>query len=252
MLSLFFVNVTIFVLILLMMIQSAMSHTHEHFMKRLLKCGFNPTHIIDIGANRGEWTRDAIRIFPNAKFFMVEGNKMHSPILDVIPNAKYQISLVSDAEKKIVFYQVDRPGSTGSSVFRENTDAPMVKVELDATTIDIIMKKNAFLNATFLKLDIQGSELSALKGATTTLQNIEVLLTEVSLMYYNQGAPSFSDMNNYLNSIGFYLYTLADQLNQGPHHTLIQLDVVYVRHTSTLWDKTCTTYPRPDPWFTPH
>lgn len=175
-----FANITL-ILFVLMMIQTSISHSHQHFLKRLIDCGFNPTNIIDIGANRGDWSRNTGKLFPNANFIMVEGNKNHCPTLDDVPNAKYQITLVSDVEKNLTFYQTNFGDNldTGSSVYKENTNVPMIEIMMAATTIDIVMKNNNFLNATFLKLDIQGSELAALKGATTTLQNIEVILTEV-------------------------------------------------------------------------
>jgi hypothetical protein len=34
--------------------------------------GFNPKHIIDVGANRGYWTRASIKFFPEAQYTLVE------------------------------------------------------------------------------------------------------------------------------------------------------------------------------------
>src|SRR3989442_379009 len=42
------------------------------FFTSLQKLGFVPKHIMDVGANRGLWTREAIRFFPDARYTLVE------------------------------------------------------------------------------------------------------------------------------------------------------------------------------------
>src|ERR1700731_928721 len=42
------------------------------FFPLLKQFGFAPRHIIDIGANHGDWTRIAIKYFPNASYTLVE------------------------------------------------------------------------------------------------------------------------------------------------------------------------------------
>ena len=37
-----------------------------HFFPLLRQLGFAPRHIVDVGANRGSWTRAAFKYFPNA------------------------------------------------------------------------------------------------------------------------------------------------------------------------------------------
>src|ERR1035438_4221181 len=42
------------------------------FLGLLKRDGFAPRHIIDVGANRGEWTRTALQTFPEARYTLVE------------------------------------------------------------------------------------------------------------------------------------------------------------------------------------
>jgi FkbM family methyltransferase len=44
----------------------------EPFFFLLKRYGFDPRHIIDIGANKGSWTRRAISFFPDACYTLVE------------------------------------------------------------------------------------------------------------------------------------------------------------------------------------
>ncbi len=36
------------------------------------KFGFDPKHIVDVGANHGSWTREAVQYFPRAHYTLVE------------------------------------------------------------------------------------------------------------------------------------------------------------------------------------
>ena len=55
------------------------------FFALLKQLGFTPKHILDIGANHGRWTREAIMFFPEARYTLVEpqGN-LKSHIQDLV------------------------------------------------------------------------------------------------------------------------------------------------------------------------
>src|SRR5271163_78621 len=44
----------------------------DPFLRLLKRFGFAPRHILDIGANRGLWTREALKFFPDARYTLVE------------------------------------------------------------------------------------------------------------------------------------------------------------------------------------
>src|SRR5260370_7296487 len=44
----------------------------DPFFSLLQRLGFAPKHILDVGANRGNWTRTAIKYFPGARYTLVE------------------------------------------------------------------------------------------------------------------------------------------------------------------------------------
>ena len=44
----------------------------EKFFASLQRLAFKPRHIVDVGANRGHWTRTALRYFPDAHFTLLE------------------------------------------------------------------------------------------------------------------------------------------------------------------------------------
>ena len=162
------------------------AHAHAEVLTKLIKCGFNPTQVVDVGANMGDWTTGMQGIFRGAHFFMIEGDSKHIPKLKQIMQP-FEIALVAEIEKNVTFYAISTVRGTGNSLFEENTDAPREKISRTAYTIDSILKKRGIASPQLLKLDIQGSELNALKGASETLKTVEVIVSEVSVMNYNQG-----------------------------------------------------------------
>ena len=44
----------------------------DHFFPLMKGFGFDPMHILDIGANKGAWTREAAQYFPQAHYTLVE------------------------------------------------------------------------------------------------------------------------------------------------------------------------------------
>src|SRR5260370_39037745 len=48
------------------------SYNLEPLLQALKRFGFAPAHIIDVGANKGDWTRNAIKFFPDAHYTLME------------------------------------------------------------------------------------------------------------------------------------------------------------------------------------
>lgn len=57
------------------LLQTGVSHLAyglEPFLPLLKRYGFNPKHTIDVGANKGTWTRRTLQFFPEALYTLVE------------------------------------------------------------------------------------------------------------------------------------------------------------------------------------
>ena len=73
------------------------------------------------------------------------------------------------------------------------------KLKLQINTADKIVKSKI----DFMKLDIQGSELSVLKGAKGILKGVLGLETEVEFLELYSGQPLFGQVNEYLKRLNF-------------------------------------------------
>lgn len=188
----------------------------------------NPTSIIDIGANVGDFTKECKLTFPTAEYLLIEGNVACEPYLKNLGH-NYFIGLLSDEPKTVKFY-VNKNNliSTGNSIYRENTehfsDENIIIEELQTTTLDSVVNGKVY---DLIKIDVQGSELDVLRGGIVTVQDAKAIILELSLIEYNKNSASYEDVTQYMESIGYVpmekLYEHFD--GQG---NLIQLDVLFL------------------------
>lgn len=203
------------------------------------QCGFVLDSVLDIGANSGIWSKELKIYFPGADFFLIEGSILHEQSL-LASGLPFHISVVGDENKDVIFYQ--KEGDTGNSIFRQynwKKSDPSNIVRTKMFTIDSILEnRNITTKFKFLKIDVQGGEVLALKGARNTLESVEVITVEASIMNYNVGGASFLDLYHTLDSFGFALYDMFDMMRREGF--LVQIDLLFVRKSSSLWLEKCT------------
>lgn len=212
-------------------------------IKRLIECGFSPTSILDVGANIGQWTSDLSKIFKQSDFFMIEGNDKH---IDKLKQTGYsfEIALVGDKIRNISYYKaVDEGDGTGNSIFKENSKFQFKSIEATLYPIDTIITKRSVGPFQMMKIDVQGAEVLALQGSVKTLETIEIIISEAGLMNYNDGAPTFFELFQTLDKLGYAMIDIVDIKKESTSGFVNQFDVFWLKKSSNLW--TCTGYPKP-------
>jgi hypothetical protein len=91
-----------------------------------------------------------------------------------------------------------------------------------------------FAGPTLLKLDVEGYEGSVLKGATRTLQTVEVILSEVSVARRTESELSLGAYLSFLESLGFSAINIAeiDYFHRGG--PIAYMDLVFVRSDNPM------------------
>jgi FkbM family methyltransferase len=188
-----------------------MSNYLVHVLSRLKARGLVPTGFIDAGAHFGE-TIDMIRaVYPDANILSFEANPKCEEAIRA-KRVNYAICLLGSESGDVKSFYVDHndPTSTGCSIYREkskhfeNADV----INLDTYRLDDIMEN--YPNYNFLKMDVQGAELDIMKGADNVLSKARWVYAEVSFVSFNEGAPLFDDINDYLRSKGYSIVDLCD------------------------------------------
>jgi hypothetical protein len=101
-------------------------------------------------------------------------------------------------------------------------------------TIDSILKELGSAQPDLIKLDIQGYELEALKGASLAMEKAQAILMEVSIidMYHNN--PLLHDVTVFMSDRDFVAYDIC-ALNRRPlDMALAQVDIIFVPRNSLL------------------
>lgn len=197
--------------------------------------GFVPRTIIDIGAFKGKFTRWARREFPSARAIMFEANAEWEADLRAMQarlgdGVEYRICLLGDRPRDSVrFFR----GGTGSSIYREMTSVRMAEVELPMSTLDDELGGFGPAGPSLLKIDVQGAEIDVLNGGLKTLESVEFVFSECSVLEYNEGGAQLAAMIAWMHERGFVVYDIC-QLMRLPDMNLNQLDVVFVRKDSTF------------------
>jgi FkbM family methyltransferase len=203
---------------------------------RLVGCEA-PT-IFDIGTHRGETVASYRATFPGGRVVGFEATPataeataerfrgdpgveiVQCAIADAPGRRRFRVNRLDYTSSLL-----DRP-SSGARYF-PSSDELSAEIEVEVTTIDAAA---AELDAVqILKLDIQGAELLAFRGAGETLANkgVHCIFTEMLVAPTYEGAPRFHEVWRFLSEQGFSLFDLYG-LQNADDGQLIWGDALFV------------------------
>ena len=104
------------------------------------------------------------------------------------------------------------------------------QVQVPLTTIDAYCGQVGLDVVDIVKLDLQGYDYFALKGATKTLQATRVVMVEVLFVEIYEGCNLFHDIQSLMLENGFGLYTLSG-IHYGEHDELLWADAIFINKT---------------------
>lgn len=197
-------------------------------LARLKNNGYIPDMVLDIGAYKGTWTEDCLKIFPDAKYILFEPIKYDElNKFKCIENISVFNVLLNDENKNVNWYEMR---NTGDSMFKELGHAfvncePQIRESntIDSLSIDTSNSKNIFI-----KIDCQGAEIPILKGASTILNKVDFIILEMPFFgRYNENVPNFLEHIKFMDSIGFLPYDYIDShiINQFT----MQSDIMFIK-----------------------
>jgi FkbM family methyltransferase len=197
-------------------------------LKKLKSFGFEPQHILDIGANKGKWTLEVMKkVFNESQYTLIEAiNYTELKKLTTKYNNIIYKNLLLDEKENIVTWYEKR--NTGDSFFKENTGYfdDCKEIKRKTTTLDLSFSNNEFFD--LVKIDCQGAEIPILKGGKNIIDKASVIILEVPFMgEYNIGAPNFYEHINYMEYIGYRVYDIVEL--HRVDNILIQIDIIFIK-----------------------
>ena len=211
---------------------AALKYQFRYRLLQLYRSG-NISTVYDIGAHHGKWSLGMKKLMPKASFQLFEANPVCETFLKQTGLPYHRIAL-SKAMGKRVFHTNN---STGDSFYPENTKLSGVfgwqEKEVATADLDSFALQNHLPSPDWIKLDVQGAELDVLAGGKYLFSKTKFLLTEIPLLPYNLGAPSFSDYLDAFGSAGFLPVSVVEvhQLSAkaGNSPALSQMDLFFER-----------------------
>ena len=104
-----------------------------------------------------------------------------------------------------------------------------VPIKAEVETLDDLISKMKMPWPDYIKLDLQGAELLALKGAARSLQNASAVQMEVSFISLYHGCPIMGDVIPFMSERGFRLYDIFGLWHRPLDGALAQGDFLFIR-----------------------
>ena len=171
--------------------------------------------VIDVGANKGQFTLYARHRFPRAKVYSIE------PLGG--PRSKVQRLFANDSQVEILSFAagseagsatIDVASSDDSSSLLHQTSLQAERFpgtgvrgteEVEVRALDDVLSSEQLPGPVLLKIDVQGFEIEVLKGSEATKGQIDTILVEASFVEFYAGQPLFEQVYGFLTEHNFRL-----------------------------------------------
>lgn len=204
------------------------------FFAHLCRLGIEFKSVIDVGIAFGSPTLYAS--IPKARFYLVEPVPSCKPLLDELAQRldAQTFNVAAGSENGMMDFFV-HPDVSGSSAYRqlEGEFFDGQRISVPVCRLDSIIP-TPLARPSLLKIDTQGAELEVLAGAAGLIDQIDVVIIEVSFHEFRQGAPEFHDVVMRMAELGYRGYETLEGHYRAADGALAQVDVAFVRSDSAL------------------
>lgn len=196
--------------------------------------GIKPATVIDAGANIGQFARAMAETFPSAEVLSFEP----------LPTAAERFRANLGDHPRVRLFEMAVGNRDGQTPFHPQAydlassvlpHVPSLKgvsapkpISVAITRLDAIFEDRDLAGPVMLKLDLQGYELEALRGARDLLQRVRWVLLETGFRQNYVGEPLFEEIFDFLRDHGFRFLRPVDTL-RGEHSEIVQMDALFER-----------------------
>jgi FkbM family methyltransferase len=171
--------------------------------------------LLDVGANFGSWSTSLLKMFPDcSRLLMVEPQARCIQALNDIPFPRKEIvtAAVSDRAGQATLFTAESGWIAASLFERRDTffaAMPQSGTAVSIKTLDDIIEGAGLASIDFMKMDIEGGELLALKGAQRSLERRAIKALSFEFGSGNLNSRTFfRDFWDLLSPRGFTIYRI--------------------------------------------
>lgn len=195
--------------------------------------------VLDVGANSGQFVAMINTILPEAFIYSFEPLEHCFAALqkntEKIVNIQCFRFALGQENSRIMMHANEFSGSSSILEMTElhKTAFPYTKnsteESVEVRTLDSLLPQLRLRKNVLAKLDVQGYELNALRGAEEALSQIDILVVETSFYRLYENQPLFDDIYGYLCKKNFKYRGNLDQVMSATNGEVLQADAIFTR-----------------------
>ena len=211
----------------------------ENFYQTLIYKGYKPVCVYDIGANKGTWTEETMKFFPNSQFVLFEPqlNLCNEIKEKFIKNKNINIFQlgVGNHDGELTFTMHERDDSCSFNISEEDALRYGYKqIITPIVRLDSFIIKNNLIPPDILKIDAEGFDIEVLEGAEQIIkEHVQIILIEVAIMQ-NKYRNDVNTVLNYMDAIGFKLFDITDLNRPFKNNVLWLCEFVFIKKNGDL------------------
>jgi len=139
--------------------------------------------IVDVGANVGYYTLRLAPLVSKGKIISIEADPESGEILKIncklnnLSNVEIHNCAVTDKNGEVILYQSDTHSGINSIFLKGSPNLKNKNTVVQAVMLDSLLENEERID--WIKVDVEGAELSVLRGAQKTLERTKRILIEI-------------------------------------------------------------------------
>jgi len=207
----------------------------QNFFRILTKCNFQPKVVLDIGANVGGWSREALKYFPNSKFVLVEPQDWLKPnfqdLLD-LGHIYYPLGIGGKSGERL--FTINKTRDDSSTFRLSTTDAinygfDQIKMKIQSLD-DLIDDLGCCPD--LIKIDAEGLDMEILTNSTKIWDTTQVLMVEAAIN--SSTTTPLIAVVNFMAEKNYKLFDITDLNKTQKHSALWLVELVFVKAGGSL------------------